>query len=334
MEAIDRLPEPAGTIWTHARAQLERSIQTRIPDFSGWKLSGGTLLAAQWHHRESTDIDLKIAPKTGLARLDPRYDPGFDEEMRALGARRPIHRQDQIIVPIGKGKIDLFEVASVPRTGDYRARIGGHDEQVLSNAQILAGKLIGRGFESPTRDLYDVAVAAETDPVTLEIAVNCIPEATWQETLVRWQEAATMHSATAAETLRGIPPRWEDLAADPATAASERAAAARYANVRIRWRGAALEVETECAGATPRTHRIDGGDRESIADDLERYGINAYLDASPWTTAAKILDRIEATRDRAGATAYEAIPRGPAPRPPAAGENDAGQTRTHGTPTR
>ena len=96
-------------MWAQMRTAVDEAIRKRITDFSGWKLSGDTILAAQWHHRKSTDVDLKVGAKTGLAILDPRYDPSFDQEMKELGEGQPIHRQDQIIIPVGESKIDIFE---------------------------------------------------------------------------------------------------------------------------------------------------------------------------------------------------------------------------------
>lgn len=277
------------------------------------------MLATQWQHRESTDIDLKLDPKSGLMLLNPRYDPSFDEKMVALGCERPLHQKDQIIIPVGKeGKIDLFEGPTVPGKGHYAAEVQGHDEQVLSNAQILAGKVIGRGFESPTRDVYDLAIAAETDPVALEIAINCIPEATWQETLVRWREAAPSHARAAKEQLRNVPPQWEHVAEDPASAAIERGKGRRYTRLTIEWNNGQLEIKTECADQRERLRRIDTVTREGIADELERCGVNEYLNSRTGGGAETILNRIAAARASRTAQIYESasVPETPGVRKP------------------
>ena len=307
---LTTLPDPAAGVWRHSSRELLRQLKSRIPDFDGWKLSGGTILAAQWQHRDSTDIDLKVPPKTGLARLDPRYDPGFDEAMERLGAAKPIHRKDQIIIPFNTGKIDIFEGVTRPRIGHRTACIDGQPEDVLSNAQILAGKLLGRGLESPTRNLFDIAVAAETDSTALEIAINCLGEGTWRETTVRWEETAPHHAAAARTALRNIPARWKSIADDPAGAAIERAARARYERVTIRWSDNRLEVETRCPGQRPRVRSLNAKIRNGIANDLERYGINAYLDEATWTRSDSILDEIESAEDRRLAIVHE-TPGGP-----------------------
>lgn len=177
---------------------------------------------------------------------------------------------------------------------------------MLSNAQILAGKLIGRGLEPPTRDLYDVAVAAETDPEALEIAVNCIPRATWEQVIAHWHETFPFHAEQAGRTLRSVPRKWVHLAVNPARAAMIRGDAARYADVRIRVREQTVEIRTRCADQSPRTRVIDGRNRERIGARLDACGINAYLDASPFTNAETTLDKIDKALGNPHTVVYEA----------------------------
>lgn len=58
-EALE-LPEPARTIFSRTRAILDAFITPHTPQRSGWKIGGGTILAARWRHRESQDIDLLV----------------------------------------------------------------------------------------------------------------------------------------------------------------------------------------------------------------------------------------------------------------------------------
>ena len=292
-------------MWARMRAGLDEALGKRITDFSGWKLSGGTILAAQWHHRKSTDVDLKVPAKTGLALLDPRYDPGFDREMMALGAGQPIHRKDQIIIPVGKAKIDIFEGTTVPVVGEERIEVDGQPEIVLSNAQILTGKIRGRGLDSPTRDLFDAAVAAELDPRSLEAAVNTIPDSTWGETVTRWKETAASHAMLATKSLEGVPQRWRTIAEDPAGAAIQRTARARYTEVCIRVEKDEVEVSTKCTGRAELIERFDGSTRARVSNELDRRGIRAYLDGLPRTSADEILDQIDAERGKEVATVYD-----------------------------
>ena len=276
-ERLD-LPDPAGRLWTYIRNELRYEIEKRIPDFKGWSLTGGTILAAQWGHRESTDIDLKVPPQTGLAALGPRYDKSFNEAMERLGAGTPVHSDKQIVIPLFDAKVDIFEGVPTPTAGQREATIDEHRETVLSNTQILSGKLTGRGLESPTRDLFDVAVAGELDPDALEAAVNCIPEDTWRETIARWRETAPYHADQADLVLKNVAERWVAFAADPATAAVEKGMLARYEDLTIVRRDGALEVTTRCRAAEPRIRRIDNASPEAMVEDLNRQGVHEYLE--------------------------------------------------------
>ena len=321
-----RLPDPAGRLWTYMRDELRREIARRIPDFGGWTLTGGTILAAQWRHRRSTDIDLKVPPRTGLRLLDPRYDPTFDEAMKRLGTGAPIHTDRQIVIPVFDGKIDILEGPSTPETGHEPVEIDNGTETVLSNAQILTGKLAGRGLESPTRDLFDVAVAADLDREALEVAVNCIPEDTWRETVARWRETAPYHADQADLALKDVSERWNRIAADPAAAAAARGTDARYERVIIQWRDDVLEVVTKCPGRDPRTRRIDATDGGTATAELKRHGIEAYLDHAE-RKPEKILERIEKARDGHGHRVIHATLA-----PAGGGPPDTGASATEPTP--
>lgn len=293
---LRRLPEPAATIWRRARDELKSALQERIPDFEGWALSGGTVLAAQFRHRRSTDIDLMVAPKTGLARLNPRYDPTFDAELRRIGAGTPEHRRDQVVIPFGTGKVDIFEAAPAIRSGDEAAAVEGRRERVLSNAQILAGKLAGRGLDNPTRDLFDVAVLAETDREALEVAVNSVADDTWSEIIGRWSAAAGHHRANAREVLRDVAPRWTEVADEPAGAAIERAMSARYTSLLVKWSDDVLLVQTRCGESESRTRRLETADDAELCSELERYGIDRYMDERTLDRSRDVFERIKAGR--------------------------------------
>ena len=61
------LPEPANKLWRKTRDTIgdlglgERAVKTR--------LGGGTILAARWKHRISTDIDVQITGTTDLTEI-------------------------------------------------------------------------------------------------------------------------------------------------------------------------------------------------------------------------------------------------------------------------
>ena len=53
-----RLPAPAAALLEKTQAILDAHVTPHTPGGEGWKLGGGTVLAARWHHRESFDLDI------------------------------------------------------------------------------------------------------------------------------------------------------------------------------------------------------------------------------------------------------------------------------------
>ena len=76
------------------------------------------------------------------------------------------------MVTFDTGQVDLAALDPCPSRGHESAMVDGEPIIVLSNAQILHGKL-ERASRSPVRDVFDVIVAGERDPDALAIAVNC-----------------------------------------------------------------------------------------------------------------------------------------------------------------
>ncbi len=81
-----KLPDPAAGLFNAIRDALDRHLTPITPGRSGWTLTGGTALAAVWQHRESTDIDIVVHPKTEIRRLAKTRDSAFWNAMREAGA--------------------------------------------------------------------------------------------------------------------------------------------------------------------------------------------------------------------------------------------------------
>ena len=146
----------------------------------GWALHGGTLLAMRWDgHRESTDIDLLIgadAVTTLWEMVDGPRLAELDERLGRRGWTLLADRRNAWSRVYGhetdEGRIDLLQTEPRPTTGRRLEQVEGEEIWCLSTAQVLAGKLIGRGHAAPVRDLYDVAVAARRMPRALARALD------------------------------------------------------------------------------------------------------------------------------------------------------------------
>lgn len=105
--------------------------------------------------------------------------------------------------------------------------------------------------------------------------------------------------------MRSVPPHWEHVAEDPASAAIERGKGRRYTRLTIEWKNGQLEINTECADERQRLRRIDTVSAEGIADELERCGVNEYLNSRTGGGADATLHRIAAARGSRTARIYE-----------------------------
>ena len=62
---MEKLTLPAGPreIWQACRRPVEEMIEGHSPRQTYMAIGGGTILAARWNHRRSTDIDVLIPPE-------------------------------------------------------------------------------------------------------------------------------------------------------------------------------------------------------------------------------------------------------------------------------
>ena len=166
------LPEPAGQLYRSTRETLEKLLPTVIDDERGWWLGGGTVLAAQWQHRLSTDLDIFLPAGASLTPFDPRWAPDFRDAMLRLGATRMEVQQGSIRTWFPQGRLEITALDPVPALPARKVNIDGHEAHVLDNASIMCGKLFGRGRRLPERDIFDICVAAQEDVEALRCAVN------------------------------------------------------------------------------------------------------------------------------------------------------------------
>ena len=136
-------------------------------------MGGGSVLAARWHHRDSTDIDLFVSPATMVALTNEK--------------RMFYHAVQVQLENWGKVNIDAVsgflsgKVCQTPCTvaasefiSNHRQasiKVGATNFQAATNQEILSGKIQGRMHRrgvrpasTPIRDLYDIVVAAHLDP--------------------------------------------------------------------------------------------------------------------------------------------------------------------------
>ena len=138
------------------------------------RLGGGTVLAARWGHRHSTDVDLSLGWDAFHKRLFERRH-AFADEVRALSPAFVQILEAGCLIGLREAEVSLTvarDATGQPLSGD---RVEGSRVPVESTAEILARKLrlrmLGQGLYLP-RDMYDIAVARERDPAALATALE------------------------------------------------------------------------------------------------------------------------------------------------------------------
>lgn len=274
------LPEPARGLWKRVAEPLRAEMNT-LDRFEPWRIGGGTILAARWDHRDSTDIDLKVAHNAGLVLLRSTYGGTFEKTMERLGATRIEYRGQQLSVHFSKGKIDITQANQAPATGHTEEMIDDHIEQISSTPQILHGKLHGRSLQSPVRDLYDFVVANEIDPEALEIAVNTLHTDHYSEMTDTWTDKRHQYREQAAAEIVPRKDRWRPIIDNPAEEAVQAVTDRRYKSVMIEIDKRQLHAICTCGDGAERrrTHAIASA--TELNDWLDRTGLAGYVDVAP-----------------------------------------------------
>jgi hypothetical protein len=274
------LTKPAGTLWQRLRGELARLRREQELRAESWKMGGGTILAARWRHRQSTDIDLTTSASWQIAELGQSASNVFTETMGKLGGKLTGYRKGSIRMAFPDGKLHVYRVGPQPAAGHRVATIDGEPFEALSTTQILAGKLLNRLSETPARDLYDVVVAGRKDRDGLEQAVNMLDVETQAEAAFLWDSRQQRIEEDARETLRAISAD-EPLVVAPeelVEAAIRTIESSRYEKLEVESAkpGQAARVVTTTTGREPRRTAVP---RTRIEEVLEETGLNQCLEA-------------------------------------------------------
>ena len=272
-----RLPTPAATLLERTHAILDAHVTPHTPGGEGWKLGGGTVLAAHWHHRTSFDLDLQIHPETERAHLEQKRNPELWRKMYAAGATRIEIEATPTIFFGNEGRIEFVEARPIPRHGHKTEQLPSGRAVVLAPSQILTGKLIHRALSAPVRDLYDLGVARTADPKATAIAVNTLTGRQVQAAAAHWKRHEVTYQKDARTELEGVAPEYTHIAENPALHARETLQKARYV---------AIHVEVGSSGIVVRLQNAELGqqlvyeDGEQARYGFEAAGVNAAIRAA------------------------------------------------------
>ena len=270
------LPEPARGLFRSVRATLAELLPTVIDGDRGWWLGGGTVLAAQWQHRLSTDLDIFLPADSSLAPFDPRRAPNFRDAMLRLGATRMEVQQRSLKTWFPAGRLEVTALDPVPALPPRAASIDGSEALLVENSSILCGKLYGRGRRLPERDVFDVCVAAVEDPDALRCAVNHVGSDPRREIAHLLTVGADAYRESAPEVILEPAPRFAGLLQE----APERAAALirdeTWASTDLDYTAEhAATVTAETIGGTVVSRTYRSG--EALAEGMLRMGLEETM---------------------------------------------------------
>ncbi|MCY4661717.1 MAG: hypothetical protein OXF93_18205 [Acidobacteria bacterium] len=268
MECL-RLPEPAGRLWV-AKRDIFRALEREERDEpTVAHLGGGTILAARWRHRRSTDIDITFPGRRSLTDL-LQEDGGNLVARLGGGPERVTTREIELRFPSGRLHIALL--SPTPHEGQAAALVNDREAMVLSSAQILRGKL-DRADDSPVRDAFDVISAASAEPAALAVAVSALPAYETQSIPAAWRRQDGRFAGEAAHAITGVPEGYETDREKLGTGAAEAMEDHRYRSLRIEVAATELKIVKSIGRGTlpPEVYALNAAHRALVASGLEAH---------------------------------------------------------------
>jgi predicted nucleotidyltransferase component of viral defense system len=130
-----------------------------------WTFGGGTALMLRYRHRMSKDIDIFVPDPQYLGYVSPRLS-----DVAEAVSDKYVEGPGYIKLLRPEGEIDF--VASPNLTSDPFEvwELLGRRIKVETSAEIVAKKLWHRGDRATARDLFDLALVIEREPVVLATA--------------------------------------------------------------------------------------------------------------------------------------------------------------------
>ena len=298
------LPEPAAGLWNRARTLVDGLLQEcKTLEHDRWYLGGGTALAADWHHRRSSDIDILIAPGLSMGVLEGQSNRIEKLIARTKGER--INAPDQkLSVKYEKdGKVDIFSSGR---------QLPGHEESVeidsratlrLTNAQIFAGKFrraIDR--QVAARDLFDICHAARIKEPGMQQALNALTEPEVNRIKEFWESSRAKIEEQAKTRLAGVPP---EIQIDPERLLELSLRTTddhRYAEMVIQAGNDQTTVRTVTIGGQTNEYRSTGSEIET---DFQALGVARHLKCHNIGLGQVIRDAQEAMKESSEQTIRE-----------------------------
>lgn len=239
-----RIAGGARDVWLRARrAVTERLSHEDVKHH----LAGGSMLAAQWGHRESSDMDmiLKGVDIEEAARIMKDIGTATNGRLRFL-KQGTVQRLEYDDLPEGR-HLDAMLDDNVRDVEEMTVVVEGRKETVATNAEVLARKMHSRGYAAPARDALDAALARREDPVSLEKAVNSLTRNRYMDMLTAYDYGRYTYEKTIGRT-KLLTEQAKRIGKNLPAEARSAATAARYTEMTIR-----VDGRTQTASVTTKS---------------------------------------------------------------------------------
>ena len=280
------LPEPASGLWNRIRATVHALGRRRPDERIEPRIGGGTTLAARWRHRASTDIDITLPGDSSLADLTRDDEHNL---ARRIGGKPEVENADEIKIKCKDGVLHLARLRPSAPAAEEHAIVDGKVETVLSNSQILRGKL-RRGMISPVRDVFDIVCAARMDPRALATAVSMLQQPTADRIATKWKQDDKRFEKQAKNDLHRIPVEFETDLSRLGSAAAEALETHRYERLQIEVEQRDIIITKNVRSGPLEPERYPAEEARSA---LRKSGVEEHLDMNGPVMPARVAIAID-----------------------------------------
>jgi predicted nucleotidyltransferase component of viral defense system len=130
-----------------------------------WTFGGGTVLMLRYRHRMSKDIDIFVPDPQYLGFVSPRLS-----DVAEAVSDKYVEGPGFVKLLRPEGEIDFVASPNLTRDPFEMWELLGRQIKVETSAEIVAKKLWHRGDRATARDLFDLALVIEREPVSLATA--------------------------------------------------------------------------------------------------------------------------------------------------------------------
>ena len=131
------LPTPVSHLWAGTWPFIERLRKTLEPEQERWAMGGGSVLAARWRHRQSTDLDLTTTAMWPTQKLGTEGRNRLTDTMEPLGGSLGLWNKDFVEIEFDQGRLQILRQAPAPTAGHQPGIVNGQAIEVLIAASSL-----------------------------------------------------------------------------------------------------------------------------------------------------------------------------------------------------